>query len=1220
MKKVFFLLASAALLIVGCNKEQMSNGTDGGMITATFTANLESGVATRAVADGDGAAANVNRCIMEIYYGDALYARQIAKVTDKQATFNAQVVSNRGYTVAFWADRVDDATSDTGLAADKYYNTASLKEITFKSSYVGNDDARDAFFVCEPFTVKQTGGAFSATLKRPFAQMNVITTDWDKVTTVEALIPEKVQVILKNPMVKFNAVTGEASADANTPSLTYTAAVYTAPVPEEPVSTTEKTLSMDYLFASADKAVIDIDWKALHGSDTDVEHTFAAVPYQRNYRTNIKGALLTTQGQWTVEIDPLWDSLNDGSKDINVYYTTVNEASEVKGVIEDKKEDTTKDGQPISVTINNEVGGPTNDDIIIPDNTPKEKTPEIILDFKKLSAGAQIVIRDEEHPRDADDAANGAKEYEGEVVVIVPEGTTATQVKILTSKSTVTVRGEYGTVIASCAPQTIIVEKETVIETLEVMKGNVEVYGRVNSIVNKTAETEDAKELVYVYLFQGSTWTKVETEKNEKLVPLYPVAKVGDNIYFSVKEALAAVKAGDVLTLVSDATLDKKLVINGGKDFTLDLGGKTLTGRVNVDGAKLVVKNGTINAGSFNQALNVYGSKDPQYKDGIYSYVKVESDVILDGAVCALGIMSVNGDTYYPLAYGVKVDFYGKALNVPAQVSGNIGFDNYKANIGNIDISANLPAGISAPSKAMSLYGPVVNIYGEMRSTYAQEECQAFILSGMARVNVYDGAYIEGAEGFAMKSGNLHVYGGTIKSNGSKIDPVQAVNSGAEASGAAISITSYYTHDLFEDRAKIQVNIEGGEILADNNAALLVTHSYAESKPVALKQGVDLAINGGKFTSGSGIPVIFIDNAAEGDAFAMPAKFISGGQYNKAPEAGYIADGKKAEQDTHGNWEIVMDELATVNGIKYATVQEAIEAANTGDVINVYGTTNFTKSDDGFCYVDATNKTGRLVLVELVNEGSPTTNASLKVNTAPAVNSMTFQTLWLGSASRLDAPGSYLKSGDVLVLPAKTMYLNNGPIYDMYGDITLLGKKGKTVIKPWGSPSSKARFFRLYNRYKANIENKIIYHFNFRNVTFDGELKNNGENLFIVTCYNIQINMDGCTVKNFPGSVFSIWANDALSDSSFPTREDNAGVEVNITNSTLTGNGRLVRYDCIPTQSDVSASLNKYGFIHVNYDANSVVNCTEMYNFNEVTAKGQGNCLLNGVDVRPADN
>lgn len=894
MKKTLLLLASAAMLLAGCAKEQIVPSAAGdGEQTVSFTVGVES-AATKAVADGDGAAVNINHWIMQVLDSDGEvynYQEKDGQAGVKTQTFDVPLIKGQTYQVLFWADTKGSYVV-TDLRDVKRATATELK---------ANADSLDAFSaVVKDFTTT-VATQKTITLKRPFAQLNVVFTDLKKLYETMNNADEYAKFIPTDFVAKakvpttFNVLTQEAGAPASTALEMKAATDYLGNYTSHRA---KETLYMDYIFATAgSKDIVDIDFSFVSKGVT-IAHNFTSIPFQRNYRTNILGEFMSANAEWNVVVDPIWDSLDDGSKDINVDYREVNEPSEVQGAIQSKKEDTTKDGQGLSVIINNEVGA-VNDDIIIPDDTPKEKTPEIILDFKKLSAGAQIVIRDEKHLVDQP-VEEGAKEYNGEVIVIVPEGTTAQQVKILTDKSTVTVRGAYGTVIASCAPHTIVIEKETVIEKLQVEKGNVEVYGKVTSIENKT----NPEEVVYVYLFQGSTWTKVISEKNDKLIPLYPVAKIGEEYYFTLEEALVAVKKGDVLTLTSDVTLSEKLLINGGKDFTLDLGGKTLTGRVNVDGAKLVVKNGKIDAGSFEQALNVYGSKDPQYKDGIYTYVKVESDVTLDGKNGALCVLPVYGATYYPLSYGIKVDFYGKAYNVPAQVVGNLGFDNYKANMGDVDISANLPAGITAPSKAMSLYGPIVNIYGEMKSTTSGEECQAFILSGMARVNVFEGAYLEGSEGFAMKSGNLHVYGGTIKSNGAKKDPVQAVNSGSEASGAAISITSYYTHDLFEDRAKIQVAIEGGDIQAVNNAALLVTHSYAESKPVALKQGVDLAISGGKFTSGSGIPVIFIDNAAEGDAFPMPAKFISGGLYNKAPEAGYIIDGKSAVKNAQGYYEI----------------------------------------------------------------------------------------------------------------------------------------------------------------------------------------------------------------------------------------------------------------------------------------------------------------------------
>ena len=451
MKKTLLLLASAALLLVGCAKEQIGVGQiEGGLVNATFTANLDSGVATKALADGDGAAANVNRCIMEIYYGDELFTRQYAPVNEqKKATFTAQVVSNRTYTVAFWADKVD-ATTEAGLAIDKYYTTTSLKNITLKGSYVGNDDARDAFFHNGTYKVEQAGSSWGdIKLYRPFAQMNVITTDWDLVTT--ALAPQNVNVTLKNALVAFNAVTGEASGSQ---TLEYEAAVYSAPAPTSAALANEKTLSMDYLFASTTKALIDIDWKAIHGTDTDVEHAFAAVPYQRNYRTNIKGKLLTTQGQWTVMVDVDWSgdgTTVEGGEDpylVN-YFATGSIAAANEAL---------KTNNAVSIDNPSDFGT----DIVIPTEQDGEN---VLIKITGASAG-DIVIKNEN-----DGAANLKLESDSKNLTV---NTPKTHVDLN--------KGDFVGVTATTSATTLVVGKDVEIETLTINGGNAEIYGLVNTI------------------------------------------------------------------------------------------------------------------------------------------------------------------------------------------------------------------------------------------------------------------------------------------------------------------------------------------------------------------------------------------------------------------------------------------------------------------------------------------------------------------------------------------------------------------------------------------------------------------------------------------------------------------------------------------------------------------------------------------------------------------
>jgi len=128
-------------LFAGCAKEKFADrqAVGGELTDVTFTAQMKNVTATKAVADDDGAGAYVNRCIMEIYYGDDLFTRMYAQVSNKKASFTTQLVSNRTYKVAFWADYVETPTTEAGLSTDKYYETSNgLGAISLKETYVGN--------------------------------------------------------------------------------------------------------------------------------------------------------------------------------------------------------------------------------------------------------------------------------------------------------------------------------------------------------------------------------------------------------------------------------------------------------------------------------------------------------------------------------------------------------------------------------------------------------------------------------------------------------------------------------------------------------------------------------------------------------------------------------------------------------------------------------------------------------------------------------------------------------------------------------------------------------------------------------------------------------------------------------------------------------------------------------------------------------------------------
>ena len=68
------------------------------------------------------------------------------------------------------------------------------------------------------------------------------------------------------------------------------------------------------------------------------------------------------------------------------------------------------------------------------------------------------------------------------------------------------------------------------------------------------------------------------------------VAMIGETKFESLEEAIAAAAPGDTVTLQRDVTLTEKLVIEAGKQITLDLNGKTLTTYAVNDNYDIVVK------------------------------------------------------------------------------------------------------------------------------------------------------------------------------------------------------------------------------------------------------------------------------------------------------------------------------------------------------------------------------------------------------------------------------------------------------------------------------------------------------------------------------------------------------------------------------------------------------------------------------------------------------
>lgn len=290
-------------LLCGCQK----NASDVASGEVDVTLNVTPGVASKATLDGDGAAANVNRYILEIYTGNGatFYNRlsQVVTAGTTTAQFAFKLVVGQTYTFLVWAD------CGNADGSDLYYKTdVNLKEVAMIGTYAGNNDARDAF--CASETISVTAALTKTiTLKRPFAQLNIVTTDIDEVLQ-SYLLPQ--QFTLTFPAkTGYNVLTGECIG--NDTDITYTAVPYyqtyrTSELESDRLTNRKWTLSMDYIFApAADAQISSAKMDITANGNALPQNNFTNVPFRRNYRTNVYGNLLTGDVTYNIVIDPTWE-------------------------------------------------------------------------------------------------------------------------------------------------------------------------------------------------------------------------------------------------------------------------------------------------------------------------------------------------------------------------------------------------------------------------------------------------------------------------------------------------------------------------------------------------------------------------------------------------------------------------------------------------------------------------------------------------------------------------------------------------------------------------------------------------------------------------------------------------------------------------------------------------------------------------------------------------
>ena len=323
MKKIFSIFAASLMLFAAsCSTEKLDEPTGDGNVT--FTVQLPAGLQSRAIGDGTTA----TKLYVAAYEAGTTAPLSVAPGTtpvgmsNLTATVTLQLVTGKTYDLVFWAqaDGAPYTFTPNGRTVAMNYGTAPA-----------NAENRDAFFHIEN-GLNITGPMDkSITLKRPFAQLNFVTADYNA-AVVSGIEATTTSVKVKNLKPTLSLVDGTAQGDAA--EVTFT----TAARPTETMTIGNGRydyLAMNYLLVDDTRDVVECEMTAYDADDANDTRVLAvsSVPVQRNYRTNIYGNLLTSTTTFNVEIKPNFDGDHNGqSPDFfaiganGQYFSTIGEA------------------------------------------------------------------------------------------------------------------------------------------------------------------------------------------------------------------------------------------------------------------------------------------------------------------------------------------------------------------------------------------------------------------------------------------------------------------------------------------------------------------------------------------------------------------------------------------------------------------------------------------------------------------------------------------------------------------------------------------------------------------------------------------------------------------------------------------------------------------------------------------------------------------------------
>ena len=287
MKKFLFLaVAAIGLLATSCSKDETTNALPEGDAKVTFTV-VAPELQTRTIGDGTSAT-TLEYSVYDAAWNHIAYLDGTTTI-NLQTNVELELIDGKTYNLIFWA---------ANAAAPYDFDNANKKVTINYDGIKANNENLDAFYqIVENLTVK-AGLQETVELYRPFAQLNIATSDWSTIeNSNEEFTQTEVKVKAYNTL---NLVDGEVSG-GEVRTFNFEA------MPTETLKVNNvdyKWLAMNYLLVN-EKELVEVTFNA---NNTDVaEKVWYNVPVERNHRTHILGKLLTSPVDFEIIIRPAFE-------------------------------------------------------------------------------------------------------------------------------------------------------------------------------------------------------------------------------------------------------------------------------------------------------------------------------------------------------------------------------------------------------------------------------------------------------------------------------------------------------------------------------------------------------------------------------------------------------------------------------------------------------------------------------------------------------------------------------------------------------------------------------------------------------------------------------------------------------------------------------------------------------------------------------------------------